>query len=62
MNSTSEARLIGHVPVVDGAVRDVYEDADGRQWVAGYDGEKVYGVWALPADEPVVVTDEEKQG
>jgi hypothetical protein len=40
---------------VDGVTRDVYEDADGRQWVIGYDGERVYGVWQLPADEPVVV-------
>ena len=39
----------------DGATRDVYEDADGRQWVAGYDGERVYGVWLVPGDEPLVV-------
>ena len=33
----------------------MHEDDDGRQWVTGYDGERVYGVWLLPADEPVVV-------
>ena len=43
------------MPFVDGVTRDVYEDADGRQWVAGYGGERVYGVWLVPADEPVVV-------
>jgi L-lactate dehydrogenase len=32
------------VPFVDGATRDLYEDADGRQWVVGYDGERVCGV------------------
>jgi len=25
------------------------------QWVIGYDGERVYGVWPLPPDEPVIV-------
>jgi hypothetical protein len=35
--------------------RDVYEDSDGRQWVVGYDGERAYGVWLAPADEPLVV-------
>jgi hypothetical protein len=40
---------------VDGVTRAVYEDADGRQWVVGRDGEKVYGVWVRPADEPLIV-------
>jgi hypothetical protein len=35
-------------------VRDVREDADGRQWVTDYDGERVYGIWMAAADEPVV--------
>jgi hypothetical protein len=26
---------------VAGVTRDVYEDADGRQWVTGYEGERV---------------------
>ncbi len=34
--------------------RDVYEDDDGRQWITGYDGERVYGVWLAPPDEPVI--------
>jgi hypothetical protein len=40
---------------VDGVARDVHEDADGRQWVNGYEGEKVYGVSLLSGDEPLVV-------
>jgi hypothetical protein len=30
-------------------------DGNGRQWVTGYDGERVYGVWLPPPDDPVVV-------
>ena len=51
--SASQAR--GRVAFVGGATRDVYEDADSRQWVAGYGGERVYGVWLMPADEPLLV-------
>jgi hypothetical protein len=40
---------------VDGVISEVSEDADGRQWVAGYEGEKVSGVWLMPADQPVIV-------
>ena len=54
--------VIRRVPFVDGVTRDVHEDADGRQWVACHDGERVYGVWLLPADEPVVVAGERKPG
>jgi hypothetical protein len=44
--------LIGHRLFTNGVRRAVYADADGRQYVLGYDGEKVYGVWLLPeADE-----------
>jgi hypothetical protein len=62
MSDATDPRVIGRVPFTDGVMRDVYEDADGRQWVAGHDGEPVYGVWLLPADEPVVVEGEEKPG
>ena len=55
MTDTTDSRIIGRVSFVDGATRDVYEDADGRQWVVGNDGERVYGAWLLPADEPLVV-------
>jgi hypothetical protein len=43
------------VPFVDGIERDVFEDADGRQYVLGRDGEKLYGTWLHPADAPIVV-------
>jgi hypothetical protein len=33
----------------------MFEDSDGRQWVTGDDAERVYGVWLMPADEPVVL-------
>jgi hypothetical protein len=55
MNNGTEPRVIGRVQFVDGAVRDVYEDEDGRQWVIGYEWERVYGQWLPPADDPVVV-------
>jgi hypothetical protein len=55
MTQPDESRVVDRGPFVDGATRDVYEDADGRQWVVGNDGERVYGAWLLPADEPLVV-------
>jgi hypothetical protein len=36
-------RRIGRVPFTDGIDRDVYEDAEGRQYVRDGDGGKVYG-------------------
>ncbi|HEX5273021.1 MAG TPA: hypothetical protein VFW33_21135 [Gemmataceae bacterium] len=55
MSDNFEPRVIGSTPFTDGVSREVYEDADGRQWVTGYDGERVYGVWLVTADEPLVV-------
>jgi hypothetical protein len=54
MSENTRLRRVGRVPFVDGVTRVVYEDSDGRQWVTGYDGERVQGVWLPPADEPVV--------
>jgi hypothetical protein len=51
----SDPRPIARVRFVDGIERAVYEDADGRQYVVGYDGERVYGQWLPPADEPMIV-------
>jgi hypothetical protein len=48
-------RVIGRGLFTDGLERDVYEDADGRQYVLDSDGDRVYGQWLWPADEPVVV-------
>jgi hypothetical protein len=55
MSEGAESRVVGHVPFADGVTRDAFEDSDGRQCVAGYDGERVYGLWLLAPDEPVVV-------
>jgi hypothetical protein len=60
--SAADCPVVGRVPFVDGVTGDVHEDADGRQWVAGYEGERVYGVWLPPADEPVVVAGEATPG
>jgi hypothetical protein len=55
MTPPNDSRVVGRILFVDGVTRGVYEGYDGRQWVAGYDGECVYGVWLPPADEPAVV-------
>jgi hypothetical protein len=36
-----------HFRFLDGAERDVHQAPDSRQYVLGYDGEPVYGVWVL---------------
>jgi hypothetical protein len=38
----------------DGTMRPVFEDAEGRQFVED-GGERVYGIWLVPADEPQLV-------
>jgi hypothetical protein len=48
------ARIIGRVPFTEGIERDVYEDAEGRQYVYGDEG-KVHGTWLPPTDEPNVL-------
>jgi hypothetical protein len=54
---SENSRIIGRLPFVDGVTRDVYEDPDSRQWVIGNDGERVYGLWILPPDDPVIATE-----
>jgi hypothetical protein len=51
MRNATEGRIVGHALFLGGVTRDVYEDSDGRQWVLGYCGERVYGVWLKPIDE-----------
>jgi hypothetical protein len=56
MTDATDSHTLGRVPFTDGTERDVDEDEDGRQWLVGHEGERVYGVWLPPADEPVLVT------
>jgi hypothetical protein len=60
MTDATDPRAVGRVPFTDGAEREVHEDADGRQWVVGYDGEPVFGVWLPPAEEPVIQEEESR--
>jgi hypothetical protein len=55
MRSASEPRFTGRVPFTDGTMRDVFEDAAGRQYVVVASGEPVYGTWLPPPDEPVAI-------
>jgi hypothetical protein len=57
MRSEPKPRVLGRVLFVDDATRDVYEvyeDADGRQWAAGYD-RSMSNLWLIAADEPLLV-------
>src|SRR5207244_1712994 len=51
---SNQPRRIGERLFTDGITRPVFEDADGRQFVDD-DGQRVYGVWLVPADEPAIV-------
>ena len=46
-------QVIGKRRFLDGEVRVVYQDQDGRQFVLDDDGQAVYGVWIL-VDEPML--------
>jgi hypothetical protein len=49
--------IVGRRLFTDGVTRDVFEDADGRQYIVHEDtGERIYGQLLWPADEPVVKT------
>ena len=51
-------RHLGSLEFTDGIRRDVFEDAAGRQFVNGDDGQPLYGQWMIPRDEadsPLVV-------
>ena len=58
--------MLGHRLFTDGGRRPVYADSDGRQYVLGYDGEKVYGVWSLIEEEacdvPVIAEGRDERG
>jgi hypothetical protein len=51
-----EPTRIGDRLFVDGIIRDVFADPDGRQFVLDNDGNPVYGVWIyIPDPDPVIV-------
>jgi hypothetical protein len=52
MNAPRSDWVVGRRLFTDGIEREVYEDASGRQYVFGPDGEQVFGQWLYPADEP----------
>lgn len=60
MNDDPYPRAIGRVPFVDGATRDVFEDAGGRQFVLDGDGDPQYGVWIYP--RPLNLPDDSDDG
>jgi hypothetical protein len=43
--------VIAHADFVDGARRPIFEQLDGRQYVCDDDGQRLYGVWIIPAAE-----------
>jgi hypothetical protein len=49
-------RKIGRLGFTDGVERDVFEDAEGRQFAEDA-GELLAGQWLPPADEPTAVVD-----
>jgi hypothetical protein len=52
--------IVAYVEFVGGAMRPVYEEPSGRQYVYDNDGERVYGVWFIPrekCDRPTVAPD-----
>jgi hypothetical protein len=55
-------RGVGRRLFTDGIERNVHEDAEGRQYVLGPDGERVCGHWLPPADEPAVVESQNEAG
>ena len=45
-------QLIGYRVFTDKANRPIFQEESGRQYVMDDDGNRVYGVWLMPEDEP----------
>jgi hypothetical protein len=43
--------VIGRRLFTDGVTRRVHSAPDGREYVIGHDGERVYGTWLVPESE-----------
>jgi hypothetical protein len=57
--------VIGRRLFTDGVTRPVYRGPDGREYVIGPDGGRVYGTWLVPEAEPdtaVTVVDPDNRG
>jgi hypothetical protein len=57
--------VIGRRLFADGVNRPVHRGPDGREYVIGPDGGRVYGTWLPPEPEPdtaIIVGDTDRQG
>jgi hypothetical protein len=54
VKSDRTALKIGDRRFVDGSVRSVYLEADGRQFVVGDYGAKIFGMWLPSPDRPKI--------
>jgi hypothetical protein len=43
---------IGTATLPDGSTQTVYQDAEGKQYILGKDGDHLYGDWLLQEAEP----------
>jgi hypothetical protein len=50
MSRAAPDRIVGRRLFTDGVQRPVYEDANGDRFVSDDDGQRIEGVWLLPAD------------
>jgi hypothetical protein len=57
--------VIGRRLFTDGVSLPVHRGPDGREYVIGYDGGRVYGAWLAPEAEPdtaIIVVDTDRRG
>jgi hypothetical protein len=53
---TPDLPIIGRCRFTDGSVGEVFEDAEGRQYVLDDESNLFAGQWLPPADEPSITT------
>jgi hypothetical protein len=57
--------VIGRRLFTDGVTRPAHRGPDGREYVVGSDGRRVYGTWLVPEPEPdtaIIVVDRDRRG